>query len=145
MKQRNLLFHLVLAASFLLLAAGAPGTAQQSANIITYYNTTSAYVAQVNQSTYLIFKPNLTQAYIYLDQANTLLSSNTTNTTRVAQLLQSASASATTAQQKIYGYRTLSAVVMIILTIIVAFVLYKQMKPIAQQRNRIKRVGKKRA
>lgn len=139
MKQKNLLLNLVLVASFLLLAAGAAGTAQQPTNAIAYYNATSAYIAKVNQSGYLIFRPNLTQAYNDLGQANSLLSSNTPNATRAVQLLQSATASATKAQQKIYGYRAISAVVVIFLTIIVAFVLYKWMKPVSQQRRREKK------
>jgi hypothetical protein len=58
-----------------LMAAGAYAQQLGAANYtVSYANATvasaSAYVESVNQSGYLIFYPNLTQAYAYLNKAN---------------------------------------------------------------------------
>ena len=96
-------------------------------------NETYAYIQLVNESGYLIFSPNLTQAYNYYYRAVNL-SANDPDT--AVTLLAQAKQSASQQQQLIYGYRDTSFIVMAVLTVVSALILAYFMWPRPQPPSR---------
>jgi hypothetical protein len=96
----------------------------QQANLSV--SNATAYINNINQSGYLIFKPDLTQAYAYLSAAQASYLTQPTFAVSQAGLAES---SALAAYNKISSYKSTAALIMIILTIITAMVLYKLSLP----------------
>jgi len=80
------------------------------------------YIVAINQSTYLIFSPNLTSAYSYLGKAQSLYNSSPIAAVAYAQLATNAAASS---YSQIGYYRNISAIFMILLTVLAGALLYK--------------------
>ncbi|VVB77436.1 Uncharacterised protein [uncultured archaeon] len=121
-----------LSFALLALAALAAGvSAQQLSGNFTSdyanrtYMTALAYVNSVNQSGYLIFYPDLTQAYIYLGKAV-----STFNTLPGQSVIYSETAQslAQTEYSRISAYRKESFAIMVVLTVIAAAVLAGSMR-----------------
>ncbi len=84
-----------------------------------------AYVDMLNTSGYLVFSPNLTLAYKYLQMAE---KAENTSPERAIAYAQLAYNEATRAYAKLDQYRAGSAIVMLALTIAFAAILYRIMK-----------------
>ena len=125
MRQARIALLLTLLFSFSAHTAYALTYVPQIGNYtVAFANRTignaTAYVDMVNQSSYLIFAPNLTQAYGYLAKAQ--VSYNKTPAVSVFYANQAVSSAG--AQYSIIGqYRTISFAVMSVLTVASAFAL----------------------
>ena len=123
--------------AILLMAAGATAQRIGSNYTVEYANLTlasaSAYVDSVNQSAYLIFYPNLTQAYAYLGKAKA-----TYNTSPASSVLyaQEARSSAMAQYLAISGYRKMSFAVMAALTVASAAAVLVSMRKATGSRSR---------
>lgn len=93
---------------------------------LTISNAT-AYVNMINESSYLVFTPNLKQAYSYLGEADFLLNRSPGSAVLYAD---SAVASAHNAYGNMEAYREISAVGALVFTIILGLILYRFMMPI---------------
>ncbi|MCL4383710.1 MAG: hypothetical protein M1168_03250 [Candidatus Marsarchaeota archaeon] len=91
-------------------------------NLKLLINQTSQYVKNINQSSYLVFYPNLSRAYSYLNKTENQNASN--NISKTITLLNTARLSAFNQEQKIYSYREFSFKFIIILTGFVAIIIY---------------------
>jgi predicted PurR-regulated permease PerM len=96
----------------------------QSNQIIT--NATK-YISSINQSGYLIFYPNLTQAYKDLTLANQFHNSSPDTSITYALMAKN---EASIAYTKIISYKIESLTIMIIAALISLVVLYLFMKPV---------------
>ncbi len=130
--------YLNLAFALLLLFAVQPYNAQSvSAQNYTkgqaglIFSNASAYVNMINQSSYLVFSPNLKQAESDLDRARSLL-----NTSPVDSVLYSKIAveSANSAYERISTYRGISELGALAFTVIMVLLLYRFMKPVKARR-----------
>ncbi len=81
----------------------------------------SAYVQLVNQSAFLIFSPDLTQAHSYLGKAQVYYNSSPSLAVEYALM---ANASARNAYEAISAYRNYSFLAMLVFTGVVGFLLY---------------------
>lgn len=93
----------------------------------------SNYVATINESGYLIFKPNLSTAYMDLNYAMDNVSSNPSAAVLYAE---KANQSAYTQYQSIRYYRSESFPVIVGFTLIMLALLYKFMAPIKKGRKK---------
>ena len=131
---RSVLLAFVLSFSFALAAAGAQS--QFTNPTVAYANLTvnnaAYYISQVNESGYLIFYPNLTQAYADLFKAE-----STYNTSPITAVVYANKAvnEATSEYIRISSYKSESVVVMAAATIVLAIV-------IARTTRRIRKSGK---
>lgn len=118
-------FSLVLAQSSQITTSNYTQTQVNN----TIANAT-AYVNSVNMSAYLIFSPNLTQAYAYLNKAN-----NYSKTSPGSAILYAALAkqSAQMAYSQISAYKKISFAGMVIFTIVAGLILYVYMRPIRRR------------
>ena len=87
-------------------------------------NSTLSYINQVNQSSYLIFYPNLSSAYNEINMAR-----NSSNSITINHLLESAKSSAEQQNNMLNNYRYISFIVMLILVIFSSILLYKLTLP----------------
>ena len=85
------------------------------------------YINEVNDSGYLVFYPNLTQAYSYLNKSYALYPSSPSGAVYYATL---ASASAQGQYGRISYYRSASLITVLVLTVVVAALLYLFMRPV---------------
>ncbi len=81
----------------------------------------SSYVAMVNESSYLIFSPNLTQAYLYLGKAQQVYTTSPSTAVEYADL---AKQSAGSAYSDISSYRSYSLLAMLVFAGVTGFLLY---------------------
>lgn len=107
----------------------------QNNTFIKNFNNTETYIQNVNMSAYLIFYPNLKQAYTYLNLSKITYS---TNPQKAYKFLNMSFNSASTELHKINSYKEYSLIVMIILSILSGIVLYKIMKHENTKRNVLK-------
>lgn len=112
--------RLLLQIALLAVALTAAGASAQQLGAVyskAYANATlagaSAYVSSVNQSGYLVFYPNLTQAYAYLGKAQAAY-----NSSPAAAVLYADEARSSAEEQygAMSGYRNLSFAMMAVLT-----------------------------
>lgn len=89
-------------------------------------NSTRSYVDKVNQSAYLVFYPNLTAAYGYINDAANV---SHTNPAYAYALLGKAMSSAEQQLNLINRYRTESFYTLAAVSIILAILLNRLMKP----------------
>jgi hypothetical protein len=127
----------LLAALLALLFYGTAVGAQSSnnSNISAAINSTSSYI-QVNQSSYLIFYPNLTAAYNYLGMAK---NESQLNQDYALSLLSKADQSAKTQQGLILRYQDASAYALAVLAVFLTAVLYVFMRPSKKRKSSSKR------
>jgi type VI protein secretion system component VasF len=128
---QSVLLAVLLALLFYGTAVGA-----QSSNISAAINSTSSYIQQVNQSSYLIFYPNLTAAYNYLGMAK---NESQLNQDYAFSLLSKADQSAKTQQALILRYQDVSVYTLAALAVFLAIVLYIFMKPNKKHKSPSKR------
>ena len=98
-----------------------PGQARQ------IINETANYINLVNESSYLIFYPSLSEAYAYMNNATKFC--NTSPDLAVSYALK-ARQIALQEEDKLNSYRLISLIFMLIFTIIMFFLLYFYMKPV---------------
>ncbi len=116
----------LLAAPFLFGAAANAQSTYGNMSLGESINSTASYINTINQSSYLIFYPNLTWAYKYLNLAR---NESHTNATYSYLLLEKANASAEIQAQLLSRYQQLSALVLVALTVLLAAILYFFMRP----------------
>ncbi len=102
------------------------GFQENQSNIPIAINMTSSYVNSINQSSYLVFYPNLTASYKYLNEARTEFAANQTY---AYSLLSKARQSATEQQTSLLRYQSLSLYILAASSILLAIILYIYMKP----------------
>lgn len=94
-------------------------------------NSTAAYVQMINESAYLIFTPNLTSAYKYLDMARQVYTAQPDLAVLYAGKAHDAAAEA---YNNISSYREDSLIAVAVLTAITAVALYKLGMPVRKAR-----------
>ena len=114
----------VILMSLTFSLAAQTGNAIAEANSII--NNATAYVNTVNQSGYLIFYPNLTKAYSYLNKSEQVYKSDPNAAVRDANLAMD---SAKSQYERISAYRSTSFIVMAIATVVSFVLVYVTMKP----------------
>ncbi len=97
------------------------------------WSQAESYINSVNQSSYLIFSPNLSAAYSYLGRAQELQNSSPTLAISYAQL---ATTQASIAYGQISSYKKYAALITLFLTAWVGAILYVLMKPSAKSDKR---------
>lgn len=129
MKASLLFFCLV---SITLIASAAQITSnysRQYANVTI--NHAIEYVNMVNESSYLLFYPNLTQAYSYL---NTSLSLYNSSPADAVVFANKAVGQAMLQYNVINSYRQVSAAAMLLLTLLLLLLLHRLMAPVRKAR-----------
>jgi predicted PurR-regulated permease PerM len=116
----------VLAMLFLFNFMHAQGASISTLNMTETINSTATYINTVNQSGYLVFYPNLVQAYGYLNQAK---NQSQTNPQYAYLLLAKARSSAQSQEAQIDQYKTDSLYVLIALAFILVISVYLLMRP----------------
>jgi len=137
-KLKPLLFSFIFLSSLVLSLVPVFSYAQAPINISTvdkaYANKTIAeaqqYIEKINESTYLIFAPNLTQAYEYIAKAE-----KTYNTSPEEAVLYAKEAMrvAATSYDKLNAYRLYSALVMLAVTVALALLLLHIMRKVPKE------------
>lgn len=133
-------FYLLLLLSFAF--AIQPASSQViSSNFSKEYanqtiNQAIAVLNDVNQSGYLVFYPNLTQAYADLNSSMALYN---TSPAAAVVLANKAMYEATAQYDAIGRYRQVSIAVMLVLTAVFAVIIYRIMKPVRRPGGRPKR------
>lgn len=115
-----------MAAAFAVLYFASLAAAQPQLGIGAAINRTAAILDTANQSGYLIFYPNLTQAYAdYYRAVN--ISANASNYTETYALLNRSAYIAGSEEARISAYSGYSVVVLAVLGAATAVVLYRFM------------------
>jgi len=126
----RLTYPAICMALFAMLSLYGTAYSQQAAinstNINASINATAAYINKVNQSGYLIFYPNLQQAYRYLGLARNI---SPANASAAYYLLTQARQSAASQEASIKGYETYSLYVLLAAFALLAVLLYALMRP----------------
>jgi hypothetical protein len=107
-------------------------TTKQTAN--QTLNTANSTLELVNESGYLIFYPNLTQAYADLSKAQSLYNTSPSGTIVFADKAMN---EANAEYQRISGYRTYSMVAMLVFTVFFLVLLFRVIVPVKTARRRI--------
>ncbi|MGC8547404.1 MAG: hypothetical protein ACP5MC_00165 [Candidatus Micrarchaeia archaeon] len=92
-----------------------------------------AYIEKINESTYLVFVPNLTQAYAYLSKAKKVLNASPYEAMVYAD---EAKKSAAAAYAQLNAYRVPSALAMLAFTIVIAAILARIMRKTNEKESR---------
>ncbi|MGC8647628.1 MAG: hypothetical protein ACP5SA_02285 [Candidatus Micrarchaeia archaeon] len=128
-----LAFALALACASAVFLGFASAQAQpQNAttyNISAEINMTERYINMVNKSAYIIFYPNLTSAYSYLEKAENISRSDPAY---ASELLYDARRSAGEQLASIYRYRNESVLALSVVAVILAIALYWYMRPVTK-------------
>ncbi|MCL5427758.1 MAG: hypothetical protein M1321_01095 [Candidatus Marsarchaeota archaeon] len=121
MRLRAFLAVLAVAVALQAYAAGmsAQGYTAKQANL-TIQNI-SAYIQTVNESSFLVFSPNLTQAYYYLGKARAYYNKSPSLAVQYAFM---ANSSAMAAYDSMGKYRNYAILAMLVFTGVVGFLLY---------------------
>lgn len=106
------------------IGAHAQSQAMNSSNLTKAINSTESFLHKANQSGYLVFYPDLSQAYHYLK-----LAENQTNESNSYVLLAEARSSAQAQIDAINTYRAISLYALIASAILLAALLYAFMMP----------------
>jgi len=118
-----------------LLAVAGAQTAVISAPSKAYANQTinqaAAAIEIVNESAYLIFYPNLTQAYADLSNAQ---SAYNTSTASVIFYASKAMQEANLQYQQLNTYRNVSIAVMLFFSLVFALLIIRVVRPVEQKR-----------
>lgn len=125
---------LVFVVSLALVLATAGAQSQVTSPTVAYANLTVSnaayYISQVNESGYLIFYPNLTQAYADLFKAESMY--NTSPSTAVVYANKAVNEAASE-YLRISGYRNESVIGMAALTAVFAVVLARVSRRVKRQ------------
>lgn len=105
------------------------GTSYTSAYANQTINQTISYITAVNQSAYLIFYPNLTAAYSYINKAQKLSVSSPDGAVSYANLAYS---SAQSQYEQLGAYRTESLIAMLFVAAVFLIWTYSIMKRVRQ-------------
>ncbi|MGC8586560.1 MAG: hypothetical protein ACP5K5_03400 [Candidatus Micrarchaeia archaeon] len=129
-----LAFALALACASAVFLGFASAQAQPHQNTTTYnisteINMTERYINMVNKSAYIIFYPNLTSAYSYLEKAKNISRSDPAY---ASELLYDARRSAGEQLASIYRYRNESVLALSVVAVILAIALYWYMRPVTK-------------
>lgn len=126
---------LAVAAAVMLALFGIAAAAQVSTSNVSYANQTlrqaEAVLAQVNESGYLVFYPNLTSAYANLAKAQQLYNKSPQSSVYYSQ---QAISEANAQYQEISVYKYYSALAMGALTLFFIFLLLKLFVPVRKAR-----------
>ena len=122
---------LTLSQSAALQGASINATAYNSTEALAIINQSLAYVNEINQSSYLIFFPNLKSAYAYLGKAKEIY--NKTPDIAVVYAYK-ADEIARYEYAEISKYRLVSFAVMVAMTAVIAAWLYHIMKPLGKSK-----------
>jgi hypothetical protein len=125
---------LLLSIALILPSSGAQviggGASKEFAN--QTINNAMSVIDAVNQSGYLLFYPNLTQAYAYLNRSMVLLNASP----EASVLLANKAADDAMAQYSmISAYRQQSILAMLALTAVLALILSRLMRPVPVRSN----------
>ena len=131
---RRISFALLSAVLLLPTVLLASYNSTNQSNATTAFSSATAYVNYVNESGYLIFSPNLTTAYIYLNKSSSIMSTDPANAIAYAN---SARHEALQQYEKINSYRTYSVAGMAAFTIFMATILYLYMQPVRKYSRRM--------
>ena len=132
---RRLLLAFVLLLTLML--AGAKAQSQVNTPTVAYANQTVSnaayYISQVNESSYLAFYPNLTQAYADLFKAE-----STYNTSPATAVIYANKAMSEAASEyaRIGSYRSESIIAMAALTAVFAILIWRSARRVKRQRGR---------
>ncbi len=116
-----------LASLFYLAGAAQPLSITQAAAANQTLSRAEAYVSLVNESGYLVFYPNLTQAYADLNKSMQLYNNSPGSAVVFAN---EAVDSARIEYARIQEYKEASFVVMLVISIVLVAVFLKIMKPV---------------
>ncbi len=136
MRRTLLLFSIASILALLPSLASASPANATAANATMALNSSYAYVNYINQSGYLIFTPNLTAAYSYLNKSASTLSVSPEEAEQYAALARQ---SAMEQYARISFYRYYSIAIVLVYTIIMAVVLYLFMQPIRTKKKGLRR------
>ncbi len=112
---------------------------QNNSSVSAVINQTAAYINTVNQSGYLIFYPNLTSSYSFLNKSKQAYGNNLSESMFYANRAKS---SAEDAYTKIESYKYYSAITLLVLAIALGALIYLYMLPI--KKGKAKRIGRRR-
>ncbi|MDE1851900.1 MAG: hypothetical protein KGH69_04410 [Candidatus Micrarchaeota archaeon] len=87
----------------------------------------SSYITMVNSSAYLIFQPNMTVAYSYLNKSKSIVVTSPNQAVVYANLALGAGKAE---YSRISYYRTISIPIMVAFTCAIALLLYRFMRPV---------------
>jgi hypothetical protein len=107
--------------------------ATNQSNAATALGSATAYVNYINESGYLIFSPNLTTAYNYLNKSSGMISTDPANAIAYAN---AARYGALQQYEKINSYRAYSIIGMAAFTVLMAAILYLYMQPVRKYARR---------
>jgi hypothetical protein len=107
--------------------SSAQAATLQNSNLTNAINSTASFINRVNQSSYLVFYPDLKPAYSYLDRAK--IDANNGNYSDAYLLLANARASAQAQLDRINSYRSVSFYALTAIAIALAVLLYALMLP----------------
>lgn len=136
MRVKYILLGIAMLAAVISYAAIVHAQGIYESNLSYDINTTTHFINTVNKSGYLIFYPNLKQAYGYLNQAK-----NQSNVSYSYVLLAKARASAQAQLDSINTYKKLSLYVLIASGIFLSALLYYMMLPRKKVATRKRRRG----
>jgi hypothetical protein len=142
MGNENIAFAALLLVSIALIVPSSDAqvigvnTSREFAN--RTINNALSVIDAVNQSGYLIFYPNLTQAYAYLNRSMTVLNASPEASVVLAN---KASNEAMSQYEQIGAYRQQSLVVMLALTVVLAVLLSRLLRPVAVRTGRKSKKG----
>ncbi len=116
-----------------LIVARQNAASADPQNFSMLYNSTATYISTVNESTYLIFKPNLTDAYALLYAANAVASTNPALASRRLLEARQAADEANAANER---YSRAALAITSLLAAITSVAIYLQTRPYrAKRRN----------
>lgn len=121
----------ILAAPFSVFAQSLGPQNYTYARANTTLSNATAYLSRINDSGYLVFTPNLRQAYSYLGTAKLLLNKSPQGSVLYSNL---AVKSARRAYGNIESYRETSILGALVFTIAMGLILYRFMVPVKKNR-----------
>jgi hypothetical protein len=133
---------LLISLSFMASVSGAQviGSNSTKAFANTIINNTITIIEAVNESSYLIFSPNLTRAYADLNRS--MLVYNVSPEASIV-LANRAANDALTQYSLMSAYKEGSLVVMLAMTAVLALILSKVMKPVVKRHAGSRKASKK--
>lgn len=130
---RRISFALLSAVLLLPMVLLSSYNATNQSNAATALGSATAYVNYINESGYLIFSPNLTTAYNYLNKSSGMISTDPANAIAYAN---AARYGALQQYEKINSYRAYSIIGMAAFTVLMAAILYLYMQPVRKYARR---------
>ncbi|MDE1823107.1 MAG: hypothetical protein KGI00_01355 [Candidatus Micrarchaeota archaeon] len=126
-----ILFITLIPSAAFAESIGAQHYSPAQANAII--SNVSSYLRMVNSSAYLVFEPNLTLAYSYLNKSEAI---SGVAPDQAVSYADKAFEAGKAEYLKISYFRTLSVPVMVAFTCAIALLLYRYMRPVNSKRGR---------